>query len=215
MRPRGTRGGGLETRTRQIPRLLRLALATLSLLPLTGGRASAHPHVWIDYVVTLMFDKGRVTALREVWSFDEDFSASVLRDYAGIEEGKPLGAPEIAKIEQNAFANLEHYDYFTHVWAAGGAVGVRKATEFAARVDGPRLIYDFVVPLSRPVDARAAPASFGVWDDTYYVDVGPAEGQATKFVGDGSAGCKAAIVEDHDHPIYFGSVYPKTIRVTC
>jgi ABC-type uncharacterized transport system substrate-binding protein len=177
--------------------------------------AVAHPHVWIDYELAVMFEQGRVTALHQEWSFDEDFTAAVMRDIVGGQKVTKLGPAEIAKIEKNAFSNLKNYDYFTHVFVGDGKVGVGEAKDFKARLAGAKLIYDFTVPLAKPVDAKTAPVGFGIWDDTYYVDVGPAEGQAPKLEGDGSAACHATIIEDHQHPIYFGSVFPKTMRVSC
>lgn len=196
-------------------RLTMVGAAAAPVLCMAAPPAAAHPHVWIDYELTVIFAKGHVTALRQQWTFDEDFTAAVLRDIAGAKPGKPLGKAEIAKIEKDAFSNLEHYDYFTHVFVGSGKVGVGKATGFTARVAGPKLVYEFELPLATPVDAKATPAGIGIWDDTYYVDVGPAEGKPPRLEGEGAASCKAVIVEDHQHPIYFGSVFPKTVRITC
>jgi tRNA threonylcarbamoyladenosine biosynthesis protein TsaE len=114
-----------------------------------------------------------------------------------------------------AFANLKNSDYFTHVWSAGQPVKVKEATGFAAHLAGDKLVYDFVVPLARPVDPKAGPLRIGIWDDSYYVDVGPAAGTTAHLDGTGAAGCKAAVIEDHDHPLYFGSIFPQTVQITC
>ncbi len=190
----------------------------VSLLLATAGSrpVEAHPHVWIDYGLTVMFANGRVAALRQEWSFDEDFTAAVMRDVVGDKAApKTLAPADVAKIEKNAFSNLKNYDYFTHVFVGGGKAKVGEAKDFSARLAGAKLVYTFTVPLPQPVDVKAAPVAVGIWDDTYYVDVGPAEGKAPKLEGDGAAACQAIIVEDHQHPIYFGSVFPKTVRVTC
>ena len=190
------------------------AVAGLVAVALPRG-AAAHPHVWIDYQLAVMFEKGRVTALHQEWSFDEDFTAAVMRDVVGEAKVTKLGPAEIAKIEKNAFSNLKNYDYFTHIFVGDGKVGVGEVKDFKARLAGPKLIYTFTVPLAQPVDAKTGPMGIGIWDDTYYVDVGPAEGAVPKLEGDGSAACHATIIEDHQHPIYFGSVFPKTVRVSC
>jgi ABC-type uncharacterized transport system substrate-binding protein len=40
----------------------------------TMQTVSAHPHVWIDGHLTLLFNgQGQVTALRHTWKFDELF----------------------------------------------------------------------------------------------------------------------------------------------
>jgi len=198
-------------------RTWRRRLALCAVLIVGGSRAaSAHPHVWIDYDLTVMFEKGLVVALAQEWSFDEDFTASVLRDVAGEKKpAKTLSPADVAKIEKNAFSNLKNYGYFAHVFAGDEKVATREATGFKARLEGAKLVYNFTVPLEHGVDAKAAPTIVGVWDETYYVDVGPAEGKAPHLVGDGSAACQVAIITDHAHPIYFGAVFPKAVRVTC
>ena len=195
-------------------RLVRPFLAAI----LIGGIASpaaAHPHVWVDYELTVMFDKGLIVALREDWSFDEDFSSAALHDAVGAKPVKTIGPKENAELEKNAFSNLKNYGYFTHVFPAEGKVETGEASGFKARLDGAKLAYSFTVPLAHGIDAKPGPVGIGIWDDTYYVDVGPAPGKEPKLEGDGSAACKVVIVEDHQHPIYFGSVFPKTARITC
>jgi len=179
------------------------------------SRAEAHPHVWIDCALTLEFVHGQVVALGEEWSIDESESALILRDIVGEKPVKSLDHEAVAKLEKNAFSNLANYDYFTHVYAAGAKVGVRPVTDFKARLAGAKLVYDFTATLDRPVDLAAGPASFGVYDETYYVDVEPAEGVAPKLAGDGASKCRATLVEDRDHAIYYGSVFPKIVRLSC
>ena len=198
---------------RTVPWIGRLVVAAVAI----GGGASlseAHPHVWVDYDLTVMFEKGLVVGLREDWSFDEDFSAAVMHDIVGEKKIKTIGPAENAKIEKTAFSNLKNYGYFTHVFAADAKVDTGEATGFKARLEGAKLAYTFTVPLAHGVDAKTGPASIGIWDDTYYVDVGPAKGMSPKLDGAAPA-CKAVIVEDHQHPIYFGSVFPMTVRITC
>lgn len=196
-------------------RLGRWLGAGLLLAAAAHGRAEAHPHVWVDYQVTLQFQKGKVVALREDWTFDEDFTAAVLRDVAGKEQVAALSPGDVAKLKQDAFDNLKNYGYFTHVWEGDTPVDAKESGEFLARLAAGRLAYAFSLSLARPVDAKGAPASFGIWDDSYYVDMEPAKNNAVTLEGDHPASCRAAIVTDHQHAIYFGSVFPMIIRVSC
>ena len=51
-----------------------VAMSALSPTPL-----SAHPHVWADVKVRVLFDdKGQVRALHQYWLFDDYYSAFVL-----------------------------------------------------------------------------------------------------------------------------------------
>ena len=196
-----------------------LAAATLALAA-SADVAEAHPHVWVDWVVTALVDHGRVTALREEWWFDEDFTVEALsevRKTKGMRASapRPLTETEVGQLKAKAFSNLAHYAYFTHVWTAGKPLAVAKeVSDFTARMDGAKLAYVFTLPLSVPADPRKL--RVGIWDDTYYVDVGPVTGRSPVAIeGDGAAGCKARIIDDKDHPIYDGSIIPKVIDITC
>lgn len=185
--------------------------------------ALAHPHVWVDTLVTPIITDGKITALREEWSFDEDFTATVLGDVRKIKgmaaaaQPKDFTAGEVAKLKQDAFSNLRNYDYFTHLWEKGKVVGVAKEVgDFSARLQGEKLFYSFVLPLTAPITLAGTDLHIGIWDDTYYVDVGPTKEQSgAKLEGKDAAACHTAVAEDKDHPIYNGSIFPKTVRITC
>jgi ABC-type uncharacterized transport system substrate-binding protein len=192
------------------------------LVGLTGAPACAHPHVWVDTTVTALVKDGKVVALRQDWSFDEDFTATVLADVrkiggmAAVAQAKPFTLGEMAKLKQDAFSNLKNYNYFTHVWSGAKAVALGKEVSgFSARLEGERLAYTFTLPLAVPVDVKAGPVAIGVWDDSYYVDVGPAKGAPGGVEGDGSAACRSRVVESKEHAIYNGTIYPKMVEITC
>lgn len=203
--------------------LNRKGLAVALLLGgLAAAPAEAHPHVWVDTIVTALLQDGKVVALRQEWSFDEDFTATVLTEVrkrkgmAAAEQAREFTPGELAKLKQDAFSNLKNYGYFTHVWAAGKQIAVAKeVTGFAAHMDGEKLAYTFTLPLADAVDPKLG-LRIGIWDDTYYVDVGPAKAQAgTGIEGAGAAACRAFVAEDKDHAIYNGSIYPKMVQIQC
>ncbi|OIR09170.1 hypothetical protein GALL_87770 [mine drainage metagenome] len=204
-------------------RAVLLIVAAVALPPLGAAPALAHPHVWVDTIVTAELRNGRIAALQEDWSFDEDFTASVLDDLHGNKgmmetgpHGPTFSAAELAQLKKSAFSNLKHYDYFTHIWQNGKATKVApEVSAFAARMDGDKLRYLFTVALAKPLDPKDGPIRIGIWDDTYYVDVGPVKGRGAAVSGPGSASCRARIIVDKSHPIYFGSVFPQTAEITC
>jgi len=206
----GWRGAASHRR----PRPAALAFAAL-FLSLAARSALAHPHVWIDYQLTLKVDRGRIVAVHEEWSIDEYETTLILRDIAGDRPVTALTPADVAALEKNAFSNLQNYGYFTHVTAGAATVAVGKVNDFAAHLAAGKLIYDFTVPLAAAADAKSAPVNVGIWDETYYVDVEPAAGKPIRFEGDGAAACKATTYSDQAHPIYFGSVFPTAMRVTC
>lgn len=182
--------------------------------------ALAHPHVWVDYTVTGVFSGRTLTALREEWHFDEGFSATVLHDILGEKSAKKaapaFSAAEIRALHDKAFENLKDYHYFHHVWIDGQAVKPGRVRDFTARRDGDRLVYGFTYDLAQPVDPATAQVEIGIWDDSYYVDVGPIEHRVAAGLENPPApACQIAIAPDKARPIYFGSVFPPTIRIAC
>src|ERR1051326_2776882 len=59
----------------------RLFGSALLALQLSLGSASAHPHVFVDYAITLLFDDHGAQAVRVSWTFDEMYSSMLLHDY--------------------------------------------------------------------------------------------------------------------------------------
>jgi nickel/cobalt transporter (NicO) family protein len=99
----------------------RLPIATAGALLACAGRAEpvgAHPHVWIDAVVTFVFEDGQLVGLRHHWKFDEFFGSFVIEEHDDNGDGA-FDAAEVSAIRDTAFSNLREYDYFTHVHIDG------------------------------------------------------------------------------------------------
>jgi ABC-type uncharacterized transport system substrate-binding protein len=178
--------------------------------------ASAHPHVWVNYRLEFIFNAGRLTALHQRWIFDTNFSSMVLHHLVkNYRRGEPLTPQETVALRDNAFANLARYAYFTHVWSGTHKANIGKARSFTAKVVGDALEYDFVTPLATPLDPHAQSITVGIWDDSYYVDVGPTMPVNAAVSLSGISGCRALTAKDHTHPLYFGAAFPYTVRISC
>jgi hypothetical protein len=57
--------------------------ATGALLAFMGGAepVGAHPHIWVDAVVSFLFEDGRLVGLRHHWKFDEFFGSFVIEEH--------------------------------------------------------------------------------------------------------------------------------------
>ncbi|MDE3122221.1 MAG: DUF1007 family protein [Paracoccaceae bacterium] len=188
-------------------------LLSCALLP---AAADAHPHVWVDYRVSPRIDGGRLTALDEEWVFDSQFSSMLLNDSApGWRVGGALTPAIVRHLHDHAFMNLGHYGFFTQVWAGGKQEGFGPSRGFAATMTGDRLVYRFTLPLKPAVDPRKEPVEIGIWDTSYYVDLEPAKPSAKAVALPAESGCKATVGPDRNRPIYFGTVIPTAIRITC
>jgi ABC-type uncharacterized transport system substrate-binding protein len=186
------------------------AVAWMGLTP----AALAHPHVWIEGVSTFVFEGREIVAIRHTWRFDDFFSALLIDDH-DVDGDGTFDEVELASLKESAFANLEEYDYFTHVRIDGRPTPTREVDAFRAWVDEGALVYEFDVVLPEPVDPATTDFRAGVYDEEFYVEIMLDEDDPVRFAGIASGACVFDIREDVDNPIYFGLVYPLTITIDC
>jgi ABC-type uncharacterized transport system substrate-binding protein len=181
------------------------------------GRAEpvdAHPHVWIDAVVTFVFEDGRLVALRHQWKFDEFFGSFVIEEHDTDHDGA-FDAAEVGAIRDSAFSNLREFDYFTHVRLDGDKLTLQEVSAFTAHIEDSVLVYEFAMPLPEPVDPGKNRFAASVYDVEYYVEVLLDQYDPVRFEGIPSGGCTYEIHEDAENPIYYGMVYPLAITLNC
>ena len=189
-------------------------LAGCGLALASGGPVAAHPHVWINDVTTFLFEDRQLAGIRHHWEFDEIFSSYVIDEQDADRDGK-LDRAEIDSIQANAFSNLRDYGYFTHLRIDGKEVPLTKVADFTARIEGDVLVYEFTLPLEKPIDPAGDRFAVGVYDPEYYVEVLLDEADPVRFEGLPSGACTYVVREDTEHPIYYGLVNPLTIVLSC
>lgn len=131
---------------------------------------TAHPHVWIDAQAEIHFDQDRLARIVHRWVFDEMFTESILLDF-DENRNRAIEEAESRAIEQDAFSNLRHYGYFTHLTIGSREIPVAAVERFRASLEEGRLVYRFEIPLREEIRPRWQRISLGVWDDTYFVEV--------------------------------------------
>ena len=198
------------------PGLRLLIPCYLAILAIVGATAvsDAHPHIWIDTVVTFVFDRGKVTRFRLEWTFDEFYSDVLLDSVRPKGKGK-LDEKAVKELYENDFANLKDYEYFIHLRLAGKKFPVREVSDFSATVVNGRVVFRFTVQLPSPVDPVATAITLGVYDESYFTDVAFAEEHPIHFEGGADAACRYSVREDRNNPIYFGMVFPKLLQLEC
>jgi ABC-type uncharacterized transport system substrate-binding protein len=192
-------------------------IATAGALLALLGRAepvAAHPHVWIDAVVTFVFEDGQLVGLRHNWRFDEFFGSFVIEEH-DVDGDGAFDAAEIGAIRDSAFSALREYDYFTHVRVDGDELPLDEVSAFTARVEDGVLVYEFAMPLPDLIDPGQRAVSASVYDVEYYVEVLLDQYDPVRFEGIPSGGCTYEIREDADNPIYYDMVYPLAITLNC
>jgi len=146
------------------------SLAGLSLLLFVGiFPALAHPHVFINNQMTVLFEAGALQGISFQWTFDDMFSNMILSDYDPKHTGQ-FDAARIKALKEGAFDNLENYHYFVAMTIGTKPVTHFKIERFTPSVTGTnKLVYSFFIPLRVAVQAKEQSIRLTVYDDTYFV----------------------------------------------
>ncbi|WP_420767992.1 DUF1007 family protein [Roseovarius sp. S4756] len=167
MRKLGARRAGAG---RSAPRMIG-ALALMGAFAMPAGQGEAHPHVFIDGALSLIFDDhGRLAALRIGWSYDEFYSLVMIEDKGLDADGD--GTPEPAQLEAFAGHDVD--------WAAGFpgdvtlmrdgvAVALEGPAQHRAYFENGRIITTHLRPLSAPVDLGEGSAVAQLYDPSFFV----------------------------------------------
>ena len=142
-----------------------VALALLGLLCIPAS-ADAHPHVWIDYAVTVRFGPAGPEGIRVDWAFDEMFSALVIQKYDTDHDGK-FSPSENRLIEKELLAAWRQSNYFVTLKVDTKEVPVTVVTDFEARNERGQLHYLFTVPIPR-TNRQEGVIEINVTDPTFY-----------------------------------------------
>ena len=187
-------------------------LAAVLTVP-AGRESAAHPHVWIDAVVSPRFEKGAVVALDITWRFDAFYSSVASEDFDSNGNGT-LDPEELEALAQVSLTSLADYSYFTYVYLDGAPIETVVDSLTVSR-EGEALHYAYAVALPEPVKPAERSLSFSLYDESYYVDVALDQTDPVRLAGEGAEACHFALVEDVDRPFYFGMVVPIRADLVC
>ena len=164
----------------------------------TGAReAAAHPHVYVDARVEVVFDKdGKITALRHVWRFDDAFSAFASQGLDKNGDGV-LAVDELQPLAKVNVESLKDYDYFTYLKAAGKRIGFKIPTEYWLQSSDGYLTLFYTLPLMQAVRPDAAGVSIEVYDPGYFVDYQLVEKDPAKLI-EAPASCTMVVQRKAD-----------------
>jgi ABC-type uncharacterized transport system substrate-binding protein len=146
---------------------VRIAALAGVLTVLASGPALAHPHVFVDYAVTLVLVGDRMTGVRLTWTFDDLFSGFILQEFDQDRNGV-LSPQEVQRIEVKHLAEFKRVGYYTTINVNGNPIPVPDAREFRATVVKSLVSYEFTFPVNVPL---ASTTAIEVWvdDPVYYV----------------------------------------------
>ena len=143
-----------------------IALLLLSAALWPSG-ATAHPHVFIDCGVGLLFSGDRIDGLRLTWTFDDLFSGFIVQEFDRDRNGS-LSPAEVHQIEVTHLAEFRRVKFFTVVTVNGQDVTPGPVRDFTAAVAKGLVTYQFTLPLGAPLASTRA-VEVVVDDPSYYI----------------------------------------------
>jgi ABC-type uncharacterized transport system substrate-binding protein len=129
--------------------------------------ATAHPHVFIDCGVDLLFSGDRIDGARLTWTFDDLFSGFLLQEFDRDRNGS-LSPAEVHQIEVKHLAEFRRVKFYTAVTLNGQDVTPGPVRDFTAAVWKGLVTYQFTLPLSAPLASTTA-IEVVIDDPTYYI----------------------------------------------
>ncbi|MEM9394139.1 MAG: DUF1007 family protein [Pseudomonadota bacterium] len=213
-----------------------LAIIGMAALPL--GRANAHPHIFIDSGVTLMFDDaGQLGAVRIVWAYDELYSLLTVeergldKDFDGV-----LTSSERVTLAGFDMNWIEGFAGDAYLIVGGEEIPLSPPLEWDAAYDDGRIVSTHLRALEERITVGQDPVILQIYDPTYYtayqislptrMENAPEGCKAQLFVPDFAAagdqlraalrefaGSEDAFLEDNFPPV--GEFFAEEVRVTC
>jgi len=191
-----------------------LAAVMMVVSALASQPAAAHPHVWLDSVMTFVFEGDRLTSLRLTWTFDEFFGTAIIRRFDENRNGR-FEPAENAKLEAGAFSSLKDYGFFLHVTAGGKEIKVERVSGFQGSIRNNQLVYEFTAQLPAPIDPVTDEFAISLYDETYFVEVSLDANDPARFSGMEPGRCSFAIRDGSAGLSSFGVVPPQSVALSC
>lgn len=118
---------------------------------LAAADSYAHPHVFIDPKVKMVFNKKKLVRIKVEWTFDDLTSTAILNMY-DKNKNKKIERAEWETIKKNTFDNFGQFHYFTFIEIDGKRVSYPRPKNFKVKVlKGNILFYSFDVKVGRNV----------------------------------------------------------------
>lgn len=168
-------------------------IASMLLAACVSAPALAHPHVWVVGTTDILFDaQGRITGLRQNWTFDEMYSAFATQGLG--EKGKQPTREELGPLAKTNVDSLAEFGYFTAARAGGKRLDFEEPKDYWLEANDKGVVsLHFTLPLKTPADAKK-PFSFQTYDPTFFVSFSADKDKPATLVN-APQGCSMSAVD--------------------
>lgn len=143
----------------------------------------AHPHAFVDIILTFQFEKNILKGFWVNWTFDKLFSAQTIMAFDKNRNWK-FEKSEEQQISKGALT-LKEYGYFIYITYKNKTRMVYKVYNFSASIrKDKRLVYNFFVPLNIKTNNGKNKISIAIYDKVFYADFDYVDKNPIRFKGE-------------------------------
>ena len=186
------------------------ALVVALTMSLAATEARANPDVWVEATIIVTFDDQRVSGLEFSWIFDDFYSARTVQTY-DLDRDGAVNPLEVKNLRAETFDPLSPADYFVHIWSGDEKRQGHDADRFSARIEETKLIYEFSVALTPPLDPKEAPVTVSLFDRDNAVDFSFSDSPFLLVSGEMTPGCTFSVARGKGAQ----SGHPQPVTLAC
>ena len=165
----------------------------------------AHPHVFIDNRISVIFDDKGLAGFKHEWTFDEMFSSTIIQEFDLDADGH-FDENEIKEVIKGAFSNVKEHSYFTDITINENKFEIKEFEDFHAEIDSGALIYYFFIPCKVSAISNNQEVKIAVYDPTYFVQILWASEDPYTLEDTSKVELTCEVIEDENNSYYYGQI---------
>lgn len=156
--------------------------------------ARAHPHVWVTFATTIVYDKGTLIGFDHIWTFDDAYTQMAVEGLDKNGDGV-YSREELAELADVNMQGLKDFDYFTYARLGDKPLKLAAPQDAWLEHKNGIMSLHFRMPLEQPVLAEAEGFNFAIYDPSFFIAFEPEQTDAIKLSAGAPQGCKAEMAE--------------------
>ncbi len=149
--------------------ILTFLFSSFNLIPFI---ADAHPHVFIDYKITVVFAKDTFKSIKMHWDMDDMTSTNFIEEF-DVNKNGVLDKTELSKMKTTTFINLKKSDYFTNISINDKKISIPQIKVFNVIYQDNLIKYSFDINFNLKATEKVQKVEIDLIDKTNYVAFNP------------------------------------------
>lgn len=130
--------------------------------------AQAHPHVFIDYQITLVHQGSQIRGFQLSWRVDQMNTSLIMEAFDTNRNGR-LEPSEAAQVADNMRESMAEFAFFTELHLNKRRLPIREARDIHTKLIQQHLVYRLFIPCTIALQKHPQTLSFKAIDPTNYV----------------------------------------------